>query len=1043
MIFAEEPLQLDPVRRAIHEAYLRDEAQCIETLLPVAALPDASRHRVQTNARRLVKAVRTRNHSNRGVEAFLCEYGLTSEEGVVLMCLAEALLRIPDAETADRLIHDKLSRARWDRHLGRSPSLFVNASTWGLMLTGRIVKLDPETVRDVPSFLQRMVARTGEPVIRVALRQAMRVLSHQFVAGRTIEQALERSREPAFAAARFSYDMLGEAAVCAADAERYFQAYAGAIEAVGCESGNAGASAKAPGISIKLSALHPRFELSQRDRLLDELAPRVRELAVLAKQAGLGMTIDAEEAYRLDPTLDIFERVFRDPALRDWEGFGLAAQAFQKRALPLLEWLIALARDQRRRVPLRLVKGAYWDAEIKRAQERGLKEYPVFTRKAATDVSYLACARRILAAQDAFYAQFATHNAHTLASIVEMAGPDADYEFQRLHGMGEALYACLHEQGISEKSCRIYAPVGGHEELLPYLLRRLLENGANTSFVHRVADEDVPVETIVADPVERMRAAQPARNPRIPLPVHLFGGARQNSHGINLDDTIELAALDRAMDKAASRHWEAGSEGNGNGREVRDPADRRRVVGTVWETGAQDANCAIEAAARAAPDWDGLGGNARATILERAADALEQHRAELMALCVREGGRTLADALAEVRETVDFCRYYAQHARREFEAPVPLTGPAGERNEIALHGRGVFACISPWNFPLAIFTGQVAAALAAGNAVVAKPARQTPLIAGRAVQLLREAGVPREVLHLLPGDSAVLGEVLVHHPCIAGVAFTGSTETAALLQQRIAARSGPIIPLIAETGGLNAMIVDSSALTEQVVQDTLASAFGSAGQRCSALRVLFVQEDVAPRTFELLAGAMKEMCIGDPGQLATDAGPVIDAGARDKLHRHVEWIRREGTVLYECGLPEETREGTFFAPIAVEIPSARLLEREVFGPILHVVRYRARDLDEVIETINDSGYGLTLGIHSRIEETAQYIRSRVRVGNIYVNRSIIWSVVGVQPFGGEGLSGTGPKAGGPHYLQRFATERTFTVNTAAVGGDVGLMSLDE
>ncbi|MGH6943443.1 MAG: bifunctional proline dehydrogenase/L-glutamate gamma-semialdehyde dehydrogenase PutA, partial [Geminicoccaceae bacterium] len=978
-----------------------------------------------------------------GVEAFLHEYRLSTREGIMLMCLAEALLRIPDAETADRLIRDKLSFGDWARHLGRSESSFVNASTWGLMLTGRLVRVDLEPIGDPGTWFGRLAQRLGEPVVRQALLQAMRVLGRHFVLGQTIEQAIRRAREAERAGYRYSYDMLGEAARTEADALRYHAAYRDAIEAIAAAAKGKELMSR-PGISIKLSALHPRYEIAKHRRLEDELLPRVLDLLGAAREGNIAVTIDAEEADRLEPSLDLFERLAGAPELAGWHGLGLALQAYQKRAIHVVAWLEEVARRQRRRIPVRLVKGAYWDSEIKRAQEQGVSSYPVFTRKLATDVSYLACARRLLAGGDAFYGQFATHNARSLASIVELAGGRRDLELQRLHGMGEALYEGLVGADGHAIPCRVYAPVGSHQDLLPYLVRRLLENGANTSFVNRILDESVPIETLVEDPALRLAGIDPKPHPRIPLPADLYGPARRNSCGVDLRDPKVLERLAAGLNRALPSDPEArpGIEGTAkNVRKVFDPADRARLVGKVIEADDATVERAVERALGGFPGWDASPVEARAVCLERAADLYEEHAQELMALCVREGGKTLLDAVAEVREAVDFLRYYAAEARREVP-PRVLPGPTGEDNRLTLRGRGAFVAISPWNFPLAIFTGQVAAALAVGNAVLAKPAPQTPLIAARAVALLHEAGVPEDVLILLPGGPPV-GARLVADPRIAGVAFTGSTATAWQINRALAAKDRPIAPLIAETGGQNALLVDSSALAEQVVADVLDSSFRSAGQRCSALRVLFLQDDIAPRTIEMLAGAMAELEVGDPGLLATDLGPIIDEAARERLSGHAERMMREGRLIQRVALDPELSRGCFFAPQAFEIDALERLPGEVFGPILHVIRFAGERLDEVVDAVNATGYGLTFGIHSRIDQTIDRVLARVRAGNVYVNRNIIGAVVGVQPFGGEGLSGTGPKAGGPHYVARFALERTVSVNTAAVGGNAGLLSLDE
>ncbi len=1039
MIHARSGVSWDPLRRAIADNYRADETACVEALLDEADLDGSTRRRVAERAQALVASVRAGRQGAGGIDAFLQEYELSTQEGVMLMCLAEALLRIPDGETADRLIRDKLGDADWEGHLGRSNSLFVNASTWGLMLTGRIVRLDPGLTGAVGSALGRLVAHSGEPVIRQALIQAMRILGRQFVMGRTIDEAIERGRPAEAEGYRHSFDMLGEAARTEADAKRYMAAYGAAIDAIGGAS-NGGDVFGQPSISVKLSALHPRFEYAQNDRVLDELAPRLLSLARRAKDHGIGFTVDAEEADRLEPSLDVIEAVYGDPALHGWEGFGVALQTYLKRAPQVIDWLAALARRGGRRIPLRVVKGAYWDAEIKRAQELGLDGYPVFTRKASTDVSYIACARRILAAGDAFYPQFATHNAQTLAVVLELAGDNRDFEFQRLHGMGEALYGEIVGADKLDIPCRVYAPVGSHEELLPYLVRRLLENGANTSFVNRIVDEALPVAEIAADPVVELRAIDSKPHPRIPLPADLYGEGRINSRGIDLTDRASLEPLAAAMVKTVAAPLRAGPAGEG--RKITDPADRRRVVGRVVEADNATVERAVASAVNAFPDWAARPAGERAACLERMADLLEENTAEAMAICVREAGKTIADAMAEVREAVDFCRYYAVRARADFAAPLALPGPTGERNQISLHGRGVFACIAPWNFPLAIFTGQVAAALVAGNAVIAKPAEQTPLIADFAVRLLRRAGVPDAVVQLLPGGGDV-GARLVGDEHIAGVAFTGSTETARIINRALAAKDGPIVPLIAETGGQNAMIVDSSALPEQVIADTLTSAFGSAGQRCSALRVLFVQAEIAPRLINMLTGAMDELRVGDPALLSTDVGPVIDEAAREMLVAHGEAMARHGTLIKRVALPPETEHGTFVAPAAFEIDSLGRLEREVFGPILHVVRYKSDRLDHVIDAVNGTGYGLTLGIHSRINEVVDYIAGRVRAGNAYVNRNMVGAVVGVQPFGGEGLSGTGPKAGGPRYLHRFAIERVISIDTTAAGGNASLLSLED
>jgi RHH-type proline utilization regulon transcriptional repressor/proline dehydrogenase/delta 1-pyrroline-5-carboxylate dehydrogenase len=1044
-----------PIGRAVNRLWLADEDTVLRELLPLARLEELERASVEREAIALVEAVRSSRVERSGMDAFLREYDLGSAEGVILMCLAEALLRIPDAVTADRLIADKIAAGDWAAHLTDGGSLFVNASTWGLMLTGRLVQPDSGTQRDPTAFIRNLVARVGEPVVRTALRQAMRIMGHQFVMGRTVEEALTRAAEGGNARYRYSFDMLGEAALAMPDADRYLEAYSAAIDSLGAAARRARDSTPddAPSISVKLSALHPRYEFAQRARVHAELTPRLIMLAERAAAAGIALTVDAEESERLEVSLEIIEAALAAPALAGWQGFGLAVQAYQKRAPDVIRWLIARARRAGRRLNVRLVKGAYWDSEIKRAQERGHPGYPVYTRKQCTDVAYLACASLLLEAPDVIYAQFATHNAHTVASILHQArSRGRSFEFQRLHGMGEELYALVTDPGRGGVPCRVYAPVGSHEDLLPYLVRRLLENGANTSFVNRIVDARLPAAEIVADPVAYVDALVTIPHPRIPLPSRIFGAERPNSAGFNLADGHALAELARAATAALEAPQVAAAQIEGRavasdaaiaarGAAVTSPADRSLTVGHVLEATSAEVGRALEVAAAAFDGWDRTPALERAAILERGADLYEAHRAELVGLCVREAGKSIPDSVAEVREAVDFLRYYAQRARLDFGKHLVLPGPTGESNELVLRGRGVFVCVSPWNFPLAIFTGQVAAALAAGNAVIAKPAEQTALIAARATRLLHAAGVPGAVLGFLPGDGARIGGALTADPRVAGVAFTGSNDTAAAIQRALAARPGPIAALIAETGGQNAMIVDSSALPEQVVTDAVTSAFGSAGQRCSALRILCVQEEVADRVEELLAGAMDELVVGDPGLLATDVGPVIDAEALATLERHAARIVKGARWWHRLRLPAGIERGSFLAPLAVEIRSIADLEREVFGPVLHVLRWKARELDGLVDAINATGYGLTLGIHTRIDSTVERVRERARVGNVYVNRNMIGAVVGVQPFGGSGLSGTGPKAGGPHYLHRFATEQTVTVNTAAVGGNASLLAL--
>ncbi len=1035
-----------------------DEARLREKLLAELDWSDDQRAAILARARGWVRELRERPGSASLLDRFLAEHALTSREGVALLCLAEAALRIPDEATLDALIRDKLGGTDWHRgdasKGGGTGSLFVNASTWALMLTGRVLSWHQDMEQDLLGALRRRVQQSGEPLVRQALRAAMRILGEQFVMGRDIDAALVRAGKGDEARYRHSFDMLGEAARTDADALRYLEGYRGAIRAVGEASAGAG-PIEGPGISIKLSALHPRFELAQAKRLSAELLPRLRELARLAAAAGIGLTIDAEEAARLDLQLDLFAALCADPGLAGWDGLGIAVQAYQRRALAVVSFLAELTQGQGRRIMVRLVKGAYWDTEIKRAQQQGLPGYPVLTRKLSTDLCWLACAQRLVAHSDRIFPQFATHNAHSIAAVLSLAS-DRPFELQRLHGMGESLHdLVLTDAGVP---CRAYDPVGSHADLLPYLVRRLLENGANSSFVHRLADASAAVEQVVTDPIAdaRVQIARGlgASHPRIPAPADLYRPDRRNSLGVDLSDPAALAALaERVQPVLADGSlglWQTGplvvadgESGRGPVRTVNDPADQTRVIGRVRDADEATLDRALDAARTAAPGWAQRPAQERAACLERAADLLEDRLGDFIALCAREAGKTVPDGIAEVREAADFCRYYAARCRERFGAPVELPGPAGEQNLLSLHGRGVFACISPWNFPLAICIGQVAAALAAGNAVLAKPAEQTPLTAALGTRLLHRAGIPREVLQLLPGDGPSIGAPLVADPRIDGVAFTGSLDTARAIHRALAARPGAILPLIAETGGQNAMIVDASALPEQVVADVLASSFQSAGQRCSALRVLCVQDDVAERLLAMLAGAMAELRIGDPLSLATDVGPVIDAEALAMLEAYAARMDAEARLIHRCDLPPRCAQGHFFAPCAYEIDELDRLHGEVFGPVLHVLRYRAEALDELVERINATGYGLTFGVHSRIDARIARLTGRIHAGNSYVNRNMIGAVVGVQPFGGEGLSGTGPKAGGPDYLARFAVERSVSINTAASGGNAALLSLDD
>ncbi len=1040
---AVEPAPVD--RTAVRIAYRPDEAAVVDERLAQARLDPAQLKQASGIARALVKGVRS--HKPAGLDAFMNAYDLGSEEGVALMCLAEALLRIPDAHTADELIADKLAGPDWADKLGDSGSAFVNAATFSLLLTGKVLEGAQDRSDTWRAALGRAVGRLGEPVVRTAVNQAMRILGRQFVFGRNIDEALRRAQPERRDGLTHSFDMLGEAARTFADAERYAEAYSQALDPIGTEA--EGGFARSPGISVKLSALHPRYEWSHVEEAKAYILPVLRKLAAKASAADVHFTIDAEEADRLELQMNVLEALVADDALfaNGWGGLGLAIQAYQKRAEPLCRWVADLARAHGRQLMVRLVKGAYWDTEIKAAQVAGLPDYPVFTRKLGTDVSYLACAKTLLAASDVIYPAFATHNANTIGSVKALA-KGAPLEFQRLHGMGEAQYEELAklERAVGETPTpvRIYAPVGSHKELLAYLVRRLLENGANSSFVNRIADEHVSLDELVRDPVAELAALQPRRNPAIVLPREIFGPERHNSAGVDLSDPLVREPLIERLEGLASRSWSASptNGGRGQGRPVTSPHDRRIEVGTVVDASPEDVEAMVSAAAAAQPRWDTLGGEERARLLDSTADLFEDNREALFSLCIREGGKTLPDAVLEVREAVDFLRYYASEACRQFTAPLPLPGPTGEQNELRLHGRGVFACISPWNFPLAIFTGPVAAALAAGNSAIAKPAEQTPLIGALAVELFHQAGVPRDVVQLAPGDGRV-GGALTAHPKLAGVAFTGSTETARLINKTLANRDGPFIPFIAETGGQNAMIVDSSALPEQVTRDVVASAFQSAGQRCSALRVLLVQEEVADGMVEMIAGAMQALKVGDPRDLATDVGPVIDEDAKAALDAHLDWLEKNARRIHRLTLSNETANGSFVAPAMYEIDKLSALNRENFGPILHVIRFAADKLDAVVVDINATGYGLTLGLQSRIDTTREFIEQRARVGNFYVNRNQIGAVVESQPFGGEGLSGTGPKAGGPHYVARFATERVTCIDTTAAGGNASLMAAIE
>ena len=992
----------DKLRQKIRDYNLADESRVVRELIADAAITDQQREAIGSMAAGLVSKVRASSNPSM-MENFLAEYGLTTKEGVALMCLAEALLRVPDAQTIDELIEDKISPGNWGEHLGHSGSPLINASTWALLLTGKIVA--PEDERGLRSTLHGLVKRLGEPLVRNAVGQAMRELGRHFVLGTNIKKASKRARELEKQGYSYSYDMLGEAARTEADARRYHLSYSDAINTLAkhCRHQH---SRDNPGISVKLSALHARYEIGQRQRVIDELVPRVESLAMLACSANMGFNIDAEEADRLDISLDVIELLLSNPALRGWDGFGVVVQAFGKRAAPVLDWLYALAQRLDRKIMVRLVKGAYWDTEIKRAQVLGLADYPVFTRKVNTDVSYLACASKLLSMTDRIYPQFATHNAHSVAAVLNLAGDQDNFEFQRLHGMGEALHDHVHRH--HKARCRIYAPVGEHQDLLAYLVRRLLENGANSSFVNQIVDTSITPESIASDPISATEELECLSNPHIPLPVDLYGTARRNSMGWDITDLSTLQELDLAREAFISAIWQArpltaAGEGLTTRREIINPADPEDIVGEVIDADIDTVMASIQSAINGFANWSETTVKSRAECLRRCADLYEQNAAELFALLAREAGKSWLDAVGEVREAVDFARYYAAQAESLAED---------------CEARGVIVCISPWNFPLAIFSGQIFAALVAGNCVIAKPAEQTSLIAAFACKLMHQAGIPPESLQLLPGSGTVVGAALSADPRVAGICFTGSTATAMHINRNMARYLPVQAPLIAETGGLNAMIVDSTALPEQVVRDVLASAFQSAGQRCSALRMLYLQEDVADKILQMLFGAMDELKVANPWYLATDVGPVIDQLARQKINTHCQLMADQGRVLKSFEVPTQ---GLFVAPTVIELDGIEQLEEEIFGPVLHVARFAATEIDAVVDSINAQGYGLTFGIHTRVDSRVEQMVRRIKAGNVYVNRNQIGAVVGTQPFGGEGLSGTGPKAGGPWYLRRFCT----------------------
>lgn len=1038
---------LGSLRQSITNNYIVDESAYLEELL--AMLPQDAEYinRITRTATDLVNKVRKQAKGGDGVEALLQQYSLDTNEGIILMCLAEALLRIPDADTANALIQDKLNGADWASHLSSSDSMLVNASTWGLLLTGKVINLDKKTDGSPANMLNRLVKKMGEPMVRSGINTAIKIMSKQFVIGNSISEATKVGDKDRQAGYTHSYDMLGEAAFTMDDAQKYFDAYMRAIEELG-QRDYSNPEVLRPTISIKLSALHPRYEEFNKDRVLTEMVDTLLKLVSRAKELNIGVSIDAEEADRLELSLDLFEKVFRNEKLRGWGNLGFVVQAYSKRCLPVLMWLNQLAKETQTLIPIRLVKGAYWDFEVKLCQQMGIEGYPVFTRKPSSDVSYLACAKYLLsdATRGNIFPQFATHNAQTVANIMDMAG-DRDYEFQRLHGMGKELYDVVLEEN-KKINVRIYAPVGAHKDLLPYLVRRLLENGANSSFVHKLVDPRTPVDTLVKHPIQSLREYATLANDKIPLPTDIFSD-RKNSEGTNLHIESQKNPFMKALDGYQGKTWQGGSIVNGktltqgDARKVTSPQKASKQIGDIYWADESAISSALDSATTAFNSWVKTPVETRAQALEKLADLLESNKSELIALCTLEAGKSVQDGIDEVREAVDFCRYYANQARKLQGEPELMPGPTGETNELFTLGRGVFVCISPWNFPLAIFLGQVAAALVTGNTVIAKPAEQTCLVAYRAVQLAHQAGIPHDALHLLIGDGATVGAQLTSDVRVAGVCFTGSTQTAQAINRALANRPGAIAPLIAETGGQNAMLVDSSALPEQVVNDVVQSSFTSAGQRCSALRVLYVQDDVADRVLTLIKGAMAELTVGDPMDLKTDVGPVIDTNAKAGLDAHIARMTKEGKLIAQAPMGIATTEGNFVVPTTFEIDSINQLEKEQFGPILHVIRYKANELDKVIDEINSTGYGLTLGIHTRNESRALAIADRVNVGNAYINRNQIGAVVGVQPFGGQGLSGTGPKAGGPQYLNRFVTEKTRTNNITAIGGNASLLLLGE
>jgi len=1031
-------------REIINQAYRANEFEIISKLIEEAQCDDEKNRAIKHRAKLLVEHVRSQRKNAVGVDSFLNTYSLSTQEGIALMCLAEAMLRVPDQLTVDKLIRDKLTGADWRAKAGQSDSFFINATSWALVLTGKVLKRTEEKT-EWSNIIQRLLNRTSEPFVRAAVAHAMKIMSKQFVMGRTISEAIKNAKKAEANGYLASYDMLGEAALTAEDAERYFQSYLNAITVLG-ESCDATISPeKKSNISVKLSALHPRYQEAFAPQVREELGGKLLKLAQLAKNFNIGLTVDAEESERLELSLDIFSDVYLDKSLAGWHGFGLALQSYQKRAFYLIDWIAALAKQGGRRIMVRLIKGAYWDSEIKKAQMQGLTEYPVFTRKVFSDVSFQACAKKILTYTEVIYPQFATHNAYSVAMVLEIVGNYRDFEFQCLHGMGKELYEQIAPADKLGIPCRVYAPVGSHEDLLPYLVRRLLENGANSSFVNRIVDEEQSIDTLIEDPIVVAKSYLSSINHNIPLPWAIFLPERQNSRGIDWSDRHVLSVLQKDFINMANKTWQAGPMLENSAEKLEyantfSPQNLQHLVGSVAYASIEDVGKAFINAGNNFVAWSSLDVEERASLIEKFANHLEENMHELLVLLCFEAGKNMYDGVAEVREAVDFCRYYAAMARKLMQHVTSLKGYTGETNELSLHARGTIVCISPWNFPLAIFVGQIVAALVTGNTVIAKPAEQTSLVAALATNLMWQSGIPKGVVQLLPGLGETVGRALIEHSKTAGVIFTGSTQTANIIQKSLANKEGPIVPLIAETGGMNAMIVDSSALMEQVVNDAIVSAFGSAGQRCSALRVIFVQQDVYPRFKTLLTGAMEELVVGDPRYLTTDIGPVIDKEALKVLQEHVAHMREKYELIAECNLDENTEQGNFIRPVAFAIPALDVLEKEVFGPVLHVISFTGKDLQKVVQQINNCGYGLTLGVQSRINETIDYVRKHAHVGNMYVNRNMIGAVVGLQPFGGEGLSGTGPKAGGPFYLLRLCHERTFTQDTTAAGGNASLMS---